>query len=50
MAVVLLSQFNCWILILEAQVHAWVSLYGICGGQSGIGTDISLSSLIFPCQ
>jgi hypothetical protein len=35
-----------WPLIMET----WVSPCWICGGQSGIGTDFSLSSSIFPCQ
>jgi hypothetical protein len=37
-------------LTTEVQLHAQVSQYGISGGQSGIGTDFSLSSSVFLCQ
>jgi hypothetical protein len=32
----------------ESQVHTHVNLCGICGGQSGTGTDFSLSSSVSP--
>jgi hypothetical protein len=38
---------SCWSLTMEAQVRAWVSPCGICGGQSGTGTGLSPSSLAF---
>jgi hypothetical protein len=34
---------------VEARIRFWVSPCGICGGQSGIGTDFSLSTSVFPC-
>jgi hypothetical protein len=34
----------------EARVRSRVSLCGICGGQSGTGTDYSQSTSVFPCQ
>jgi hypothetical protein len=34
----------------EARVRSRVSPCGICGGQSGIGTGFSTSSLVIPCQ
>jgi hypothetical protein len=39
-----------WPLIAEAKVHSWVNPCAICGGQSGTGTGLSLSSLVFTCQ
>jgi hypothetical protein len=30
---------SCRLLTAEAQVHAWPSPRGICGGQSGTGTE-----------
>jgi hypothetical protein len=41
---------SCQPLTVEANVRAQVSPSGICGGQSGAGTGISLSSSDFPCQ
>ena len=37
-------------LTAEAQVRSLVSPCGICGGQSGNGTDFSPSTSVFPCQ
>jgi hypothetical protein len=37
-------------LTAEVRVRARVNPCGICGGQSGIGTSFSSSSLVFPCQ
>jgi len=34
----------------EARFYAYVRICGICSAQSGIGTDISPSSSVFPCQ
>jgi len=35
------------------KAYAWVQfqayLCGICGGQSGIGSSFSVSTLLFPC-
>jgi hypothetical protein len=39
---------SCRPLTMEAQVRAQVNPCGICGGQSGTGTGISLSSSVFP--
>jgi hypothetical protein len=39
-----------WPLTTKAQVHAWLSPRGICGGQSGTRTGFSLSSSLLPCQ
>jgi hypothetical protein len=33
-----------------ARLRSRVNPRGICGGQSGTGTDFSPSSLVFPCQ
>jgi hypothetical protein len=37
-------------LTAEARVRTRVNPRGICGGQSGTGTDFSQSSSVFPCQ
>jgi hypothetical protein len=37
-----------WPPTAEAQVHAWVSTYGICAGQSGPGAGSSPISLVLP--
>jgi hypothetical protein len=37
---------SCWAVTLQAQV----SPCGVCGGQSGTGTDFSSNSLEFPCE
>ena len=34
----------------EARVRSRISPCGICGGQSGTGTDFSPNTLAFPCQ
>jgi hypothetical protein len=34
----------------EIRVRSRVGPCGICGGQSGIGTDFSPSTAVFPCQ
>jgi hypothetical protein len=39
-----------WLLTTEAQVHAQVSLCGICSGQSGAETGLSQISLVFSFQ
>jgi hypothetical protein len=39
-----------WPLTMETQVPACVSPRKSCGGQSGTGTRIPPSSLVFPCQ
>ena len=39
---------SCWSVTAEAQVQSPASPDGICGAQSGIGTGISLSTLVFP--
>jgi hypothetical protein len=37
-------------LTAEARVRYRVIPCGICGGQSGTGTDFSPITLVFPCQ
>jgi hypothetical protein len=37
-------------LLSEARVRTRAVIYGVCGGQSSIGTDFSPSSSAFPCQ
>jgi hypothetical protein len=39
-----------WPLTAEARVWTRVSLCGICGGQSDIGTGFSPITSVFPCQ
>jgi hypothetical protein len=39
-----------WPLTAETRVRARANPCAICGGQSGTGTDFSLSSSVFPCQ
>jgi hypothetical protein len=41
---------SCWPLIAEAQIHGWVSLFGICDGQNGTVTSFSPGSSVFPFQ
>jgi hypothetical protein len=37
-------------LTAEARVRSRVRPFGICGEQSGTGTDFSPSTSVFPCQ
>jgi hypothetical protein len=41
---------SCWSLTVEAQVQSQASPDWICGAQSGIGTGISLSTVVFSCH
>jgi len=37
-------------LIAESGVRSQVNSCGVCGGKSGTGADLSLSTAVFPCQ
>jgi hypothetical protein len=41
---------SCWPLTAQAWVQSDSSPRGICGGESGTGTDFCLSASVFPCQ
>jgi hypothetical protein len=36
--------------LAEARFRFWVSPFGVCGGQSGTGTDFSPSFSVFVCH
>ena len=49
-AVSIAQEASLWSLPAEDAVLSWTSQCGICGGQSGTGTDFCPSTSVFPCQ